>query len=220
MNCFAHAIRFLDRDWFLVGTGLPDWLSMADRAVRLRPRHVDPIAAADSGAFTELARGVQQHWHDDDWFHSSVAFHTVSTRIGKLFRDRFDTGDNFRAGFLGHISLELLIDGVLAERNPDALDQYYRVVAQIDSVRLQELVNAFGARQTQAIGPFLLRYRQAEFLRDYVDDSRLLYRLNRVLARVRLPELPGEAASVIGTGRDFVREELAELVGSGILAAA
>src|SRR3984957_18435669 len=38
MNYFAHGIRFVDRPWFLAGTALPDWLSVIDRRVRLRPK--------------------------------------------------------------------------------------------------------------------------------------------------------------------------------------
>ncbi len=230
MNCFAHAVRFLDDPWFMLGTGLPDWLSMADRAVRLRPRHLDALAAetadpplttdhADSTASddtcddtTALARGVRQHWHDDDWFHASRAFHEVSSEIGVMFRRDFNTGDNFRAGFLGHIAMELLIDGVLTEHQPQALDDYYAVVESADGHRFQQLVNGFGARPTEALLPFLDRYLSEQFLRDYVDDERLLYRLNRVLARVRLPPLPHRARQVIGKGRTIVRERLPELL--------
>jgi hypothetical protein len=42
MNYFAHGIRFLDRPWFLAGTATPDWLSVADRKVRLREKFLVP----------------------------------------------------------------------------------------------------------------------------------------------------------------------------------
>lgn len=219
LNCLAHAICFLDDPWLMVGTGLPDWLSMCDRRVRLRPRHVDFESTPEDPRVIAVTRGIRQHWHDDEWFHASPAFHEVSSGIGAMFRRKFDSGDNFRAGFLGHIALELLIDGILCERCDDALDRYYENVGAVNARELQELVNGLGARQTDAIIPFLSRYRTEQFLRDYVDDARLLYRLNRVLHRVRLPGLPDEAAAVVAHGRELVRDRLPELLNPEILAA-
>ena len=42
MNYFTHALNHLDRPYFMAGTASPDWLSVADRKVRLRPRQLDP----------------------------------------------------------------------------------------------------------------------------------------------------------------------------------
>ena len=217
MNCLAHAIRFLDQDWFAIGTGLPDWLGMADRSVRLRPKHIEPVIESGHPDDASLCRGIQQHWHDDDWFHVTPAFHSVSGSIGKMFREHFDAGDNFRSGFLGHIAMELLVDGILTEQNPGVLDRYYALVDSIDAHQLQNKVNALGAKQTEALVPFLDRYRSEQFLRDYVDDAKLLYRLNRVLARVRLPELPESAVRVISDSRKLVRDQMSVLLTDEIL---
>ena len=84
------------------------------------------------------------------------AFHDVSAKIGKLFRASFDAGDNFRSGFLGHIAMELLVDGILTEKNPGLLDRYYDLVDSIDGQQLQDKVNALGAKQTEALVPFLV----------------------------------------------------------------
>ena len=52
-----------------------------------------------------------------------------------------------------------------------------------------------------------------------MDDAKLLYRLNRVLVRVRLPELPDGAVRVITESRKLVRDEMPALVNEEILAA-
>ena len=43
MNYFAHAYRFLDDPYFAAGTGVPDWLAVADRNVRVRQKHAEPL---------------------------------------------------------------------------------------------------------------------------------------------------------------------------------
>jgi hypothetical protein len=41
MNYFAHARPFLDQPYFMAGTGVPDWLTVVDRRVRLRAKHAE-----------------------------------------------------------------------------------------------------------------------------------------------------------------------------------
>ncbi len=218
MNCLAHAIRFLDQKWMAIGSGLPDWLGMCDRRVRLREKHVGPFMEEDS-PIGGLCRGVNQHWVDDDWFHVTPTFHALSAKIGKMFKEKFDAGDNFRSGFLGHVAMELLLDAILTEHKPTVMDEYYGLVASVDAKELQDMVNSLGAKQTEALVPFLKRYREEEFLRDYMTDKGLLYRLNRVLARVRLDPLPDTADGVIAASRKLVRDATPELVSPEILQA-
>ncbi len=138
MNYFAHGIRFLDRPWFVAGTALPDWLSVVDRRVRLRPKGVAPFADGSRSPEAELAAAS-----------SSTSKTTIgSTKRGRsrsrravsrdLFRDFMGPGDGFRCGFLGHITSELLLDAILIERDPDRLDAYYAVLEQLDGRRLAD----------------------------------------------------------------------------------
>ncbi len=88
MNYFAHGIRFLDRPWFLAGTALPDWLSVIDRRVRLRPKLLTPIADGSSTVEAELAAGALRHIEDDRWFHKTRAFaEATAGRLTRIFRD-------------------------------------------------------------------------------------------------------------------------------------
>ena len=212
MNCLAHAIDYFDEPWFLIGTGMPDWLSMADRKVRLRPKHLDSIGDDVGQPAVLMAQGIRQHWADDEWFHRTVAFHEVTSQVGILFRDAYGSADRFRSGFVGHIATEMLIDGVLSERHPEALDRYYAVVESVDAAEVESIINSYGAKQTDRIRRFLDLYLAEQFLRDYSDDDRLLYRLNRVLNRVRLEQLPDGAAEQVATARLIVRHRCDELL--------
>jgi hypothetical protein len=61
MNYLAHALRFLDRPYYVAGVCLPDLLSVADRGVRLRARRVTPFLDAALPDEAELYRGILQH---------------------------------------------------------------------------------------------------------------------------------------------------------------
>src|SRR5947207_1119796 len=124
MNYFAHAIRFLDRPYFLAGTALPDWLSVVDRRVRLRARHVAAFSDGTGTPAAELAAGVLQHLEDDAWFHKTAAFAIASAELTVLFRKSLPVDDRHRPAFLGHILTEMLLDAVLIERHPERLTGY------------------------------------------------------------------------------------------------
>jgi len=189
MNYFAHGIRFLDRPWFLAGTALPDWLSLVDRRVRLRPKGLLPLADGSSSVESELAAGALQHLDDDHWFHKTRAFAEATARLTKIFRDFMGPGDGFRCGFVGHIACELILDAILIEKYPERLDAYYAVLEQLDGRRLNEAVTVL-AGQSVDLEPWLPRFCEAQFLRDYADPQRLAFRLNQVLRRVKLDPLP------------------------------
>ncbi|HEV8004348.1 MAG TPA: hypothetical protein VGP63_31080 [Planctomycetaceae bacterium] len=204
MNYFAHGIRFLDRPWFLAGTALPDWLSVIDRRVRLRHKHVAQRADGSGSIDAELAAGARQHFEDDHWFHKTRAFAEATAHLAKLFRNFLGPGDDFRCGFLGHIACELLLDSVLIERHPGLVDRYYAAFAQLDAARLSEAVGAL-AGQPVDVGHWLPLFCREQFLRDYADSVRLAYRLNQVLRRVKLDSLPAGIEEPLSAGRSIVR---------------
>ena len=190
MNYFSHAIRFLDRPVFAVATGLPDILSVADRSVRLRARRMEPFRETASPFDAEVAAGALQHLEDDAWFHKTRAFVETNVELTRLFRETIGSGDGMRCSFLGHIVTELQLDGVLAERYPDLLDRYYDIVGDTDADAIQACVNRMAARQTDRLAMLIPKFHQEQFLRDYSEPSRLRFRLNQVMLRVRLDQLP------------------------------
>ncbi len=204
MNYFAHGIRFLDRPWFLAGTALPDWLSVIDRRVRLRHKYVAERADGSGSIDAELAAGAWQHFEDDQWFHKTRAFAEATAHLAKLLRDFLGPGDNFRCGFLGHITCELLLDSVLIERHPGLIDRYYTAFAQLDPGCLSAAVCDL-AGQPVEVARWLPIFCREQFLRDYADSARLAYRLNQVLRRVKLEPLPAGIEEPLSAGRSIVR---------------
>ena len=106
----------------------------------------------------------------------------------------------------------MLIDAVLSERNPGAMDHYYEAAQSIDAADVEEQINGFGAKSTDRMQRFIKIYNDEQFLRDYEFDDRLLYRLNRVLQRVRLTQLPDAASIQVGTARGIVRDRCDDLL--------
>lgn len=208
MNYFAHGLRFVDRPYFLAGTAVPDWLSVADRRVRLRARHVEPFDDHTDEITAQLAAGVLQHLEDDRWFHRTPAFYETTGLLTASIREVLGPEDGFRPGFLGHITTELLLDGVLIEQNPDRLERYYAALERLEPAAVQSAVNRMAKRTTTRLALFIPRFRSEQFLRDYLEPPRLLFRLNQVMRRIKLRELPEDLLPTLEGGRRLVEERL------------
>lgn len=212
MNYFAHGLNYLDRPYFLAGTAIPDWLSVCDRPVRLRPRLLEPWIDGSSDLQSEVAAGAKQHLDDDHWFHATRGFVETTADMTSRFRELLAGGDGFRCGFLGHIVTELLLDSVLIETYPDRLRQYYETLARIESALVQEAVNRMAKRPAGRLAWFIDLFVRERILDCYHDDRRLLRRLNQVQQRVKLAPLPPETVRVLAAGRDLVRSRARDLL--------
>ncbi|QDT52038.1 hypothetical protein Pan44_00450 [Caulifigura coniformis] len=212
MNYLAHALRFLDRPYYVAGACLPDLLSVADRGVRLRSRRVEPMIPLAGVDEAELYRGVLQHLHDDDWFHATRGFAEVTGDIAVLFRKAIGTEHPTPCSFLGHIVMEMLLDSVLIERHPDALDRFYAAMEEVDPQRIQAAVNQCARQPTERLAPLLPQFNAERFLFDYASAEGLAYRLNQVLRRVRLTPLDETAIGAITSARDVVEAKIDQLL--------
>lgn len=211
MNYFAHGIRYVDSPYFLAGTALPDLLSVIDRRVRMRRRQAELHVDSTDRMRAEIARGVIQHLDDDAAFHVCPAFLELQFQLAQLVREAVAEDDGHRPGFLGHILVEILLDASLIEQQPRRLDRYYEAVNSVDGEVLQDTVNAISRHPTYQLAELLPRFVSEQFLYDYLDDERLLYRLNQVMRRVGLEPLPESLRLQFPQARRAVYERTDEL---------
>lgn len=212
MNYFAHGIGFVDQPYVLAGTAVPDWLNVVDRRVRARRKRALPLVEHADARIAAVARGIVRHHDDDAWFHETEAFHQLQWRLTALVREVLAPADDFRPSFLGHILIEILLDGVLIAEEPAALSRYYEAAGSIDPAVVQDVVNAISPHPTDRLADLIPAFCRERFLSDYLDDAKLCVRLNQVMRRVGLPQLPIEFRHALPTARDWVAQSRDELL--------
>jgi hypothetical protein len=153
-----------------------------------------------------------QHHDDDQWFHTQPAFVMLSTQFSLEVRELLAGGLGHQAAFVGHISVELLLDAVLIEDDSRILDAYYRDLRGLDTGRVQAAASRICPQPITVLTALIPRFIEERFLADYVDDQGLLYRLNQVMLRVRLPPLPQSLVEWLSTARPRVRNATADLL--------
>jgi hypothetical protein len=212
MNYLSHALPFLADPYFVAGTGVPDWLAVVDRSVRLRAKNVEPLAADPHRETAAVARGLLQHFHDDAQFHKTRAFTETSLELSAAVRPVLAADDGFRPSFLGHLLVEVLLDWSLAEDDPGTLDSYYRALESVDPPSVQAAVNRMSARGTDRLAPMIFLFCRERILYDYGQDDKLVLRMNQVMRRVGFPPLPAGVQELLPAARQLVRRRRHELL--------
>lgn len=212
MNYLAHGWRLVHEPFLLAGIAAPDWVRLIDKKMRLRSKTARLFTAVEDHPLACFAQGVVRHHEEDDWFHQSRAFVELNLQFAHEFGRRLPADEGFRPGFLGHIVVELLLDAVLIENEPACVDRYYAALAQVDPAEAQRCANALATQPTELLERLLPRFLAERFLYDYLDDGKLLTRLNQVLRRVGLPPLPAEFAEAFPAVREAVRARQRELL--------
>ncbi len=222
MNYFAHGQALVDMPFVMAGTAVPDWLSVVDRRVRARAKLAKPWIDDADPVLAGVARGVVLHHRDDAWFHQTRAFAELSMRftleVRQVLTEETEVrpgskGHDFMGhGFLGHILVELLVDAALIEHDIKQLDRYYAAMESLDPMTVSAAVDQMTTRPAGRLAEMIGLFCRERFLYDYLDDAKLWARLNRVMRRVKLPELPPSMLAVLAGARQPVRQRLAELL--------
>ncbi len=212
LNYLAHAYQHLHTPYFAAGTALPDWMSVIDRKNRARRQYAEPVVTHPDPQISAFAQGCLQHHADDFWFHQSQCFVALSTQFAVELRGLLEEGLGHQAGFVGHISVELLLDAILVERHPSLLDDYYGMLASVEVDVLQTAANAICRQPVTRLVELVPRFIEARFLADYSDDVLLLRSLNGVMKRIGLPRLPESVAAWLAIARVRVRAQADQLL--------
>jgi len=212
MNFFAHGRKFLDDEYFVAGTAVPDWLNVVNRRAKARSAKAEPVTTDADPQIAALARGIVQHHHDDQWFHQTTAFVEMNLKFSAMIRDCLPDDDGMRPHFLGHFLVELLLDADLIAESPGQLGEYYAALRRVDAEKVESVVASIATKPVDKLGELIVRFCEIEFLYDYLEDEKLLYRLNQVMQRVRLPEIPTEFLSILPACRQTVSDRRQELL--------
>jgi hypothetical protein len=170
------------------------------------------LVAAALGPARGVAAGIVQHLDDDRWFHQTRVFAETCLEFALQLRQRLPGDEGFRPSFLGHILVEILIDATLMARDPSLGDRYYAALAAAAPQRVQQTVNQIARVSTDQLDPWIWRFLEVRFLYDYLDDDKLLFRLEQVMKRVGLPPLGNQLSDWFPHARAIVAERCDSLL--------
>lgn len=190
MNFLSHAIPYLDQPLLAVSTGVPDWLRVVDRKIRVREKLAKAHLESENSELRMVAGGVIRHIEDDRWFHGTRAFAETNLQLAVQLRELLPGDAGFRPMFVAHILIEICLDALAIRDDQSVADRYYHSLQSIPPTTIQDCVNTITGKPTDQLTEVIKRFTDARFLYDYLDRDKLLMRLNQVMRRVGLAALP------------------------------
>jgi len=139
----------------------------------------------------------------------------LSLALAAGARDALAEPSGLRPAFLGHLLVEILLDAALIAQDPSRLEAYYGLLEGADAEVVQGAVNRMAPRPTERLAPMIRAFCRERILWDYLDDAKLLGRLNQVMRRVRLAHLPERFIELLAPARASVEQRKAELLALG-----
>jgi len=136
----------------------------------------------------------------------------LSLGLSASARDLLGEEPGFRAAFLGHLLVEVLLDASLIAEETARLEAYYRTIDSVDPRVVEEAVNRMAPRKTTRLALMISRFSEARILWDYLEDAKLLKRLNQVMHRAKLAQLPDRFVDLLPEARRRVDDRKAELL--------
>ncbi len=207
MNFLSHAMPYFDTPLVAACTAVPDWLSVVDRKIRARKRLAIQHLDSDDPSLRDVAGGVIRHIEDDRWFHGTQAFIETNMLIAVQLRDLLPGDAGFRPTFVGHILIEMLLDAFWIRDDRSIADRYYQLLAEQPANEIQRCVNQITGKPTDKLVGTIERFVEMKFLYDYLDDEKLLMRLNQVMTRVKLAPLPESLVDWLPKTRKLVESK-------------
>jgi hypothetical protein len=212
MNFLSHGIPYLNQPFVLAGTAVPDWLSVVDRKVRARCRLAQPYLEADDEPLRDVAWGITHHHRDDAWFHATRAFAETNLLFALELRELLPGDEGFRPTFVGHILIEMILDRLWIAEDRKWADSYYASLASVDPVLVGKCVERVVGRPVAMLPDVIRRFIQSRFLYDYQQTGTLLVRLNQVMRRVKLADLPPAVGNWLPRAVTIVERRRVELL--------
>ncbi|MHC4224720.1 MAG: hypothetical protein ACYSUN_12070 [Planctomycetota bacterium] len=205
MNYFAHGHQLVESPYLLAGTALPDWLGAADRRARLRRNRINGNGDERMRA---VASGVLRHYDDDAWFHATEAFQRTWMELTRMVGGSFEG----KAWFVAHVLLEMLLDRFLIEEMPEQLDAYYDAIDSLDPGWIEATAAKWTTQPPRGLATYVRAFQEYRFLYGYLSDDGLCARLDRVIARVKLPPLPADFLDHLPNARALIGERVEALL--------
>lgn len=212
MNFLSHSIPYFDQPLLAISTGIPDWMSVVDRKIRVRSKMAAEHVGSSDPSLAQVAAGVVRHVEDDRWFHGTRAFVETNMQLAVEMRDRLPGDAGFRPTFIGHILIEMMLDSFFLRDQPELGERYYGSFRDGVAEEIERCVNQITGKPTDKLAEVIHRYVEHKFLYDYADFDRLHWRLNRICVRVKLPELPEEIRGWLPQAANLVESRRVELM--------
>ncbi|MFD2742761.1 MULTISPECIES: ACP phosphodiesterase [Sphingobacterium] len=184
MNFLSHFYfeRYASESARVVGCLLPDLLKNADKDYVFHPNRFEEQLFAHPQLIA-IYQGWYRHVEVDKIFHSSPFFLEHNHQLRKKL-DPILSHLPIRASFMGHISLELLLDHLLIQHEMANVSRLYEHLTQVNRSMLKKFLEIIGLTNTDKFFHFYDQFISWKYIHEYADLRSLSEPLFNISKRV------------------------------------
>lgn len=184
MNFLSH--YYFDRNknnpYEVLGMVLPDLLKNANKSWNIFPEKY-PLINTIHDTDSALLNGWKRHLLVDKVFHNSEFFlhhqHQIKLKIIDAVKK-----SKVKPFFIGHITIELILDNLLITQNKINVNEFYRQLQQVDPILLDRFLVQNGIKETEMFFKFFDMFIKEQYLHSYAQPENITYALKRVCMRI------------------------------------
>ena len=193
MNFLSHFYfeRYASESARVVGCLLPDLLKNADKGYVFHPNRFEEQLFIHP-LMVEIYQGWYRHVEVDKIFHSSPFFLEHNHELRKQL-DPILSHLPIRASFMGHISLELLLDHLLIKHQMVNVTRLYEHLEQMNRTILKRFLEIIGLHDTTKFFLFYDRFLEWKYVHEYANLRGLTVPLFNIAKRLWAFEVSEEA---------------------------
>lgn len=184
MNFLSHYYfdRTKESPYEIFGMLLPDLLKNADKSWKIHPEKKEEIFTSRPHQ-TAILKGWKRHLAVDEIFHSSYFFKHHQHQIKLDIREEI-IGSPVKPFFLGHISLELLLDNLLITENLVSIKKLYQLLEQVDISEIKLFLDLNRISEQEKFLRFYNGFLKDKYLYSYAEEPKITYALKRICMRL------------------------------------
>ena len=183
MNFLSHYYfdRKKDNPYEVLGMLLPDLLKNADKNWNPHPEKKEYLF--ENNHHQEILIGWKRHLAVDKLFHNSAFFIHHQHQIKLCLKDLL-IGSPVKPFFLGHVSLELLLDSLLITERLISINSLYKALHQIETTVITSFLSLNGIDNPNSFFKFFDAFKREEYLHSYAETEKVSYALKRICMRI------------------------------------
>lgn len=187
MNYLSHFYfdRVDDNKFYNIGLILPDLARSHISKLRINPYKNIEFTTHE---IASINKGCNKHFASDRKFHNWMTFVDLTTRATDMIRESGDKDIN-RDYFITHILVEVLLDKILVEKNPELPDEFYKMIESVDQDWVLKYMRYAGLQDDELWKAQHRKFMKAGFLRNYTSIENVVAAVEQVAIKTGLVEL-------------------------------
>lgn len=185
MNFLSH--YYFDREntnaYEVLGMALPDLIKNANKNWNIHPEKNEKLFNEYNKHQRAFLKGWNKHLKVDRIFHGSDFFLMHQHHIKLVIKDCIKESP-VKPFFLGHISLELLLDSLLTTENLININQFYQYLTKVDVEEISTFLTLNQINNQVAFFNFFENFKKEKYLFSYAEPKKITYALKRICMRL------------------------------------